>query len=125
MAVELALDSLSSLLTTNPTTPAAAATSHGMKELEDLRMLERTMRRIHATLRDAEQHWNTREKSAKLRLEELKELAYDAEEAVDEYEYEVTRRKVEVSERRAAVQGGGGGDGAGSSRKRKLHKVID
>uniref|UniRef100_A0A0E0J211 NB-ARC domain-containing protein n=1 Tax=Oryza nivara TaxID=4536 RepID=A0A0E0J211_ORYNI len=134
MAIEGALDSLSSLLQlqANPTPPVTTAaavppveTSHSSVkgELEDLRALEGTMRRIHATLRDAEQRWNTREKSAKLRLEEIKELAYDAEEVVDEYQYEVTRRKVEAT----AAQGGGGGDGASSSssRKRKIHKVRD
>uniref|UniRef100_A0A0D3HM19 Disease resistance N-terminal domain-containing protein n=1 Tax=Oryza barthii TaxID=65489 RepID=A0A0D3HM19_9ORYZ len=99
------IDNLSSLL------PAAAAagSSRGLDALEELRTLERTMRRIHATLRDAEQRWNIREESAaKLRLEELKELAYDAEDVVEEYEYEVNRRKVEALDRLAAVRGGGG-----------------
>lgn len=116
MAIEGALDSLSSLLqlqANNPTPPPAttaavppAETSHGSVKggLEDLRALEGTMRRIHATLRDAEQHWNTREKSANLRLEEIKELAYDAE--------------VEAT----AAQGGDGASSS-SSRKRKIHKV--
>ncbi|EEE52127.1 hypothetical protein OsJ_33947 [Oryza sativa Japonica Group] len=110
-AVKWAIDNLSSLL------PAAAAagSSRGLDALEELRMLERTMRRIHATLRDAEQRWNIREESAKLRLEELKELAYDAEDVVEEYEYEVNRRKVEALERLAAVHGGGGA----SKRKRE------
>uniref|UniRef100_A0A0E0R8N6 NB-ARC domain-containing protein n=1 Tax=Oryza rufipogon TaxID=4529 RepID=A0A0E0R8N6_ORYRU len=56
-AVKWAIDNLSSLL------PAAAAagSSQGLDALEELRMLERTMRRIHATLRDAEQRWNIRE----------------------------------------------------------------
>jgi hypothetical protein len=40
-------------------------------------------------LDDAEEHWNIREESAKLRLKELKELAYDIEDVVDEYEYEI------------------------------------
>ncbi|XP_052135280.1 uncharacterized protein LOC127753868 [Oryza glaberrima] len=104
-AVKWAIDNLSSLL------PAAAAagSSRGLDALEELRTLERTMRRIHATLRDAEQRWNIRgESAAKLRLEELKELAYDAEDVVEEYEYEVNRRKVEALDRLAAVHGGGG-----------------
>lgn len=118
MAIEGALDSLSSLLqlqANNPTPPPAttaavppAETSHGSVKggLEDLRALERTMRRIHATLRDAEQHWNTREKSANLRLEEIKELSYDAE--------------VEAT---AAQGGDGASSSSSSSRKRKIHKV--
>uniref|UniRef100_A0A0E0BJ94 Disease resistance N-terminal domain-containing protein n=1 Tax=Oryza glumipatula TaxID=40148 RepID=A0A0E0BJ94_9ORYZ len=91
-AVKWAIDNLSSLL------PAAAAagSSRGLDALEELRTLERTMRRIHATLRDAEQRWNIREESAA-----KQELAYDAEDVVEEYEYEVNRRKVE------ALGGGG------------------
>uniref|UniRef100_A0A0D9XS96 NB-ARC domain-containing protein n=1 Tax=Leersia perrieri TaxID=77586 RepID=A0A0D9XS96_9ORYZ len=114
MALEGALDNISSLLPANSTSQAVAATNHGLNGLDDLQILERTMRRIHSMLLEAEKHWNTREKSAKLRLEELKELAYDAEEVVEEYEYEVNRRKVEAFERLAAVQ-------AGKIRKRKVH----
>ncbi|KAL5205147.1 hypothetical protein ABZP36_010018 [Zizania latifolia] len=118
-AVKWALDKLSSLLPLTLTSPtaAAAAASNVQGELENLRMLERTMRRIHATLHDAEQHWNIREESAKLRLQELKDLAYDAEDVVEEYEYEVNRFKVEAFERLAAVRGGAGG---GSSMRKRL-----
>lgn len=107
-AVKWAIDNLSSLL------PAAAAagSSRGLDALEELRMLERTMRRIHATLRDAEQRWNIREESAKLRLEELKELAYDAEDVVEEYEYEVNRCRLEAADRCAS-----------NCSKRKRHEV--
>ncbi|KAL5204493.1 hypothetical protein ABZP36_009364 [Zizania latifolia] len=92
-AVKWALDKLSSLLPATPTPPTAVA-CNGQGELEDIRMLERTMRRIHATLEDAEQHWNIREESAKLRLQELKDLAYDAEDVVELYEYDGERRIV-------------------------------
>ncbi|KAL5204577.1 hypothetical protein ABZP36_009448 [Zizania latifolia] len=115
-AVKCALDKLSSLLPATPPSPTAAA-SNSQRELEDIRMLERTMRRIQATLEDAEQHWNIREESAKLRLQELKDLAYDAEDVVEEYEYEVNRFKVEAFERLAAVHGGAGG---GSSKRKRL-----
>ncbi|KAG8089854.1 hypothetical protein GUJ93_ZPchr0011g27549 [Zizania palustris] len=116
-AVKWALHKLSSLLPATPTSATAAASS-GQSELEveDIRMLERTMRRIHATLEDAEQHWNIREESAKLRLQELKDLAYDAEDVVEEYEYQVNRCKVEAFERVAFVRGGA--DGGSSKRKR-------
>lgn len=66
-------------------------------------MLERTMRRIHATLNDAEQLWDIREETTKLQLKELKELAYDMEDVVDEYEYEVNRCKVEALELSASA----------------------
>uniref|UniRef100_A0A0E0F5X8 NB-ARC domain-containing protein n=1 Tax=Oryza meridionalis TaxID=40149 RepID=A0A0E0F5X8_9ORYZ len=114
-AVKWAIDNISSLL------PPAAGSSQGLDVLEELRKLERTMRRIHATLHDAEQRWNIREESAKLRLEELKELAYDAEDVVEEYEYEVNRRKVEALERLATVHGGGGG-GASKRKREEVHE---
>ena len=60
-------------------------------DLEELRKLERTTRRILATLHDADEHWNIREESTKLRLRELKELAYDIEGVVKEYERETGR----------------------------------
>uniref|UniRef100_A0A0E0R8L5 NB-ARC domain-containing protein n=1 Tax=Oryza rufipogon TaxID=4529 RepID=A0A0E0R8L5_ORYRU len=90
MAVKWAMDKLSSLLAPVNLMPVASSSSSSSSSqgLEDLRMLERTMRRIHATLVDAEEHWNIREESAKLRLKELKELAYGAEDVVEEYEYE-------------------------------------
>uniref|UniRef100_A0A0E0J204 NB-ARC domain-containing protein n=1 Tax=Oryza nivara TaxID=4536 RepID=A0A0E0J204_ORYNI len=90
MAVKWAMDKLSSLLAPVNLMPVASSSSSSSSSqgLEDLRMLERTMRRIHATLVDAEEYWNIREESAKLRLKELKELAYGAEDVVEEYEYE-------------------------------------
>ncbi|TVU29405.1 hypothetical protein EJB05_20969 [Eragrostis curvula] len=118
MAVKRSLANLSSLLPATTSMPSAAvASSQG---LEHLRMLETTMHRIHAMLLDAEQHWNLHEESANLRLKELKDLAYDAEEVVEEYEYEVNRCRVEAFEQAAAVQGGGV-----SSSKRKRQDVYD
>ncbi|CAO2148900.1 unnamed protein product [Urochloa humidicola] len=121
MAVKRALDNLSSLLpaTITSTPPAIMAVSQG---IQDLRMLEPIMSTIHATLLDAEQYWNLHEETAKLRLKELKDLAYDAEDVIEEYEYEVNRCRVEAFERYAAdLQGG-----ASSSRsKRMRHEVQD
>ncbi|EAY80979.1 hypothetical protein OsI_36160 [Oryza sativa Indica Group] len=101
MAVKWAMDKLSSLLAPVNLMPVASSSSSSSSSqgLEDLRMLERTMRRIHATLVDAEEHWNIREESAKLRLKELKELAYGAEDVVEEYEYEVNRSRLEGHDR--------------------------
>uniref|UniRef100_A0A0D9XS94 NB-ARC domain-containing protein n=1 Tax=Leersia perrieri TaxID=77586 RepID=A0A0D9XS94_9ORYZ len=93
LAIRKALDKLSSFLTASASS-LNSGNAREEQDLEDLRMLERTMRRIHATLHDAEQHWNITEASTKLRLEELKDLAYDAEEVVDQYE--LNRHKVEA-----------------------------
>ncbi|KAF2910926.1 putative disease resistance RPP13-like protein 1 [Oryza sativa Japonica Group] len=116
MAVKWAIDKLSSLLTPVRQTPVASSSSSSSSSqgLDDLRMLERTMRRIHATLMDAEEHWNIREESAKLRLRELKELAYGAEDVVEEYEYEVNRCRLEAADRCAS-----------NCSKRKRHEVND
>lgn len=114
MAVKWAMDKLSSLLAPVNLMPVASSSSSSSSSqgLEDLRMLERTMRRIHATLMDAEEHWNIREESAKLRLRELKELAYGAEHVVEEYEYEVNRCRLEAADSCAS-----------NCSKRKRHEV--
>ncbi|KAF0888826.1 hypothetical protein E2562_019337 [Oryza meyeriana var. granulata] len=105
LAIRKALDKLSSFLAASlPGSSSSSPTSGRARQeqdLEDLRTLERTMRRIHATLHDAEQHWIIREESTKLRLKELKDLAYDAEDVVDEYE--LKRQKVEALKRFASA----------------------
>ncbi|XP_052135102.1 putative disease resistance RPP13-like protein 1 [Oryza glaberrima] len=105
LAVRRALDTLTSFLPASlvASSSSGAARAREEQDLEDLRMLERTMRRIHATLNDAEQLWDIREETTKLQLKELKELAYDMEDVVDEYEYEVNRCKVEALELSASA----------------------
>ncbi|CAL4988170.1 unnamed protein product [Urochloa decumbens] len=73
-------------------------------DLEDLRKLERTTRRIQATLHDAEEHWNITEESTMLRLRELKELADNIDGVVKEYEYEADRCKMEALKRSTRYQ---------------------
>jgi len=84
-------------------------------DLEDLRKLERTTRRILATLHDAEEHWNIREESTRLRLRELKELAEDIEGVVKEYEYQAGRCKMEALKQSTRYHFTG---------KRKRHQVT-
>jgi len=84
-------------------------------DLEDLRKLERTTRRILATLHDAEEHWNIREESTSLRLRELKELAEDIEGVVKEYEYQAGRCKMEALKQSTRYHFTG---------KRKRHEVT-
>ncbi|KAG1365165.1 putative disease resistance RPP13-like protein 1 [Cocos nucifera] len=74
--------------------------------LEDLEQLERTLKRIHAVLHDAEER-EIREEAVKLWLQELKEVGYDAEDVLDEYHYEVLRAQVEggASRKRKRVEG--------------------
>ncbi|XP_020108794.1 putative disease resistance RPP13-like protein 1 isoform X1 [Ananas comosus] len=61
---------------------------------EDLKHLKRTLLRIHATLADVEER-EIRDSSVKLWLHEIKAVAYDADDILDEYHYELLRRQVE------------------------------
>ncbi|XP_065022105.1 putative disease resistance protein At3g14460 [Musa acuminata AAA Group] len=62
---------------------------------EDLKHLQRTLLRIQSVLTDAEVR-EIREESVKLWLRELKALAYDADDVLDEYNYELLRPQIEV-----------------------------
>ncbi|XP_008805075.2 putative disease resistance protein RGA4 isoform X2 [Phoenix dactylifera] len=62
--------------------------------LKDLEKLERTLKRIQAVLHDAEER-EIRDESVKLWLKELKEVAYEADDVLDEYQYGVLRAQVE------------------------------
>ncbi|KAF3340707.1 putative disease resistance protein RGA3 [Carex littledalei] len=80
---------------------------------EDLERLMRTLKWIKATLYDAEER-EIRDRSVKLWLKELKKVAYDAEDVLSEYRYEVARVQVEA---RKACE-------ASSSHKRKQMEYI-
>ncbi|XP_078152634.1 putative disease resistance protein RGA1 [Carex rostrata] len=62
---------------------------------EDLERLMRTLERIKTTLYDAEER-EVKDRSVKLWLKELKKVAYDAEDVLSEYRYEVTRVQLEA-----------------------------
>nr|CAB3491569.1 unnamed protein product [Digitaria exilis] len=113
LSIGKAWEKLSSLLRVFSMVPSSSSSASQQEDLEELRKLERTMRRIRATLHDAEEHWNIREESAKLRLKELKEVAYDIEDLVDEYDYEANRCKVLSLDRFAGIPNTG---------KRKHHE---
>ncbi|KAJ1296569.1 hypothetical protein BS78_01G311300 [Paspalum vaginatum] len=109
MAIRWALDTLSSmaprLLTSLPATSASSSSSHGMG-MEDIRKLERTMHRINAFLQDGEDHWSMHDELSKLRLRELKQVAYDAQDIVEEYEYIFTQLKLQDSDgARSGIKG--------------------
>ncbi|XP_042406494.1 disease resistance protein RGA2-like [Zingiber officinale] len=65
---------------------------HNNIEREMSRLTE-TMRRIQAKLADSEEENHAKSHWEKLWLSELKDVAYDAEDVVEEYEYEVLRSK--------------------------------
>ncbi|KAJ4765895.1 Disease resistance protein (CC-NBS-LRR class) family [Rhynchospora pubera] len=80
----------------------------------ELKRLMRMLERIKATLYDAEMR-EIRDLSVKLWLKELKGVAYDAEDVLDEYRYEVSRAEVEARVSSTPP----------NSRKRKLIQVPD
>ncbi|XP_066338078.1 putative disease resistance protein RGA3 [Miscanthus floridulus] len=103
LSVGRAWEKLSSFLRVFSMAPSSSSSVSQEEDLEELRKLERTMRRNRATLHDAEEHWNIREESTKLQLKELKEVAYDMEDVVDEYDYEVDRCRLAALDRSAGV----------------------
>ncbi|XP_026657357.2 putative disease resistance RPP13-like protein 1 [Phoenix dactylifera] len=76
--------------------------------LKDLEKLGRTLKRIQAVLHDAEER-EIREESVKLWLKELKEVAYQADDVLDEYHYEELRGQATGRASRNE-KGGVGGD---------------
>jgi hypothetical protein len=64
--------------------------------------LERLLRRIQATLDDAGER-EVRDCSVKLWMEELMDLARDAEDVLDDHRYELLRRQVQERQEAAAA----------------------
>ncbi|KAF2319168.1 hypothetical protein GH714_013706 [Hevea brasiliensis] len=62
---------------------------------EDLEKLQESLAMIRDVLQDAEEQQVT-QKAVKRWLKKLKDLAYDAEDVLDEFAYEILRRKVEI-----------------------------
>ncbi|XP_078152926.1 putative disease resistance protein RGA3 [Carex rostrata] len=81
---------------------------------EDLKRLMRTLEWIKATLYDAEER-EIRDRSVKLWLKELKKVAYDAEDVLSEYRYEVTR--VQLEARKAS-------EASGSHKTKKMEYIV-
>ncbi|KAJ1690919.1 hypothetical protein LUZ63_015074 [Rhynchospora breviuscula] len=67
----------------------------------DLGRLERMLKRIKATLYDAEER-NIQDQSVRLWLKEIRELGHEAQDVLEEYMYEVYRAQVEA--RKASKQ---------------------
>ncbi|KAJ3705577.1 hypothetical protein LUZ61_009282 [Rhynchospora tenuis] len=103
------------VLTASPQAPSSSLSpSEESHQIEtELKQLMRMLNRIKATLYDAEER-EIMDQSVKLWLKELRGVAYDAEDVLDEYRYEVLRAQVEA---RAASPP--------DSRKRKQVQVPD
>ncbi|XP_073008680.1 putative disease resistance protein RGA3 isoform X3 [Typha latifolia] len=103
---------LSSIVTLGAKLVAAIQSSGSVED--DLNWTMSTLKGIQATLLDAEER-EIREESVKLWLKELREVAYAAEDVLDDYHYEVMRAKAEA--RTAAVA-------YPSKRKRRFGEVC-
>ncbi|KAJ3682540.1 hypothetical protein LUZ60_015113 [Juncus effusus] len=107
------ISSLAAKLLPGSSSSSSSPSDEGHAIEKELHKLMKTLERIKATLHDAEER-EIRDRSVKLWLKELKEVAYVAEDALDEYQYEVLRAEVESR-----------GDSAESSRKRKKLQLPD
>ncbi|KAJ3696551.1 hypothetical protein LUZ61_000256 [Rhynchospora tenuis] len=90
--IQWSVDKLSALL---PRQATVSSNELSVSISEDLERLERTMKRIQSTLLDAPKEVIL-DRSEKHRLEELREVAYDAEDLIEEYEYEVLHAKMQT-----------------------------
>ncbi|XP_064985984.1 putative disease resistance RPP13-like protein 1 isoform X2 [Musa acuminata AAA Group] len=92
--IKWTVEKLLALATTTASSPAEPRNDVE----EELRKLQTTMLRIQAKLDDSEEQ-DIRDEPVRLWLSELKDVAYDAQDAVEEYEYEVLRAEAESRSR--------------------------
>ncbi|KAK2639232.1 hypothetical protein Ddye_027027 [Dipteronia dyeriana] len=76
------------------------ATQEGVRS--KLKKWEKTLKTIKALLNDAEQK-QQEDESVKMWLDDLRDLAYDAEDILDEYATEALRRKLKIEEHQAST----------------------
>jgi hypothetical protein len=99
--------------------PAAVSRREGRQAVSaEVHRLQRLLRRIQATLDDAGER-EIRDRSVKLWVSEITVVARDAEDLLEDYRYELIRRRVQVQELYGTA--GGGGGAASTSCKRKHH----
>lgn len=84
--------------------------------LRDVQMLQRTMARVQRTLSATDED-NVRDESERLRLRELQQFAYDAQDAIDEYKFELLRRMMDDPNNHGNTRGS-------RKRKRKGDKKV-
>ncbi|CAL4942993.1 unnamed protein product [Urochloa decumbens] len=84
---------LSSLVSA-PIEPSSSSDEHQTSAIRDVQMLRRTMASVQSTLEVADED-SIRDESGRLRLRELQQFAYDAQDAIDEYKFELLRRRMD------------------------------
>ncbi|KAF8722010.1 hypothetical protein HU200_022634 [Digitaria exilis] len=84
---------LSSLVSA-PIGSSSSSDEEQTSAVRDVQMLQRTMASVQRTLEAADED-SIREVSGRLRLRELQQFAYDAQDAIDEYKFELLRRRMD------------------------------
>ncbi|XP_028547853.1 disease resistance protein RGA2-like isoform X2 [Dendrobium catenatum] len=87
------VESSSSSITQEDVT-AIEVNSNQKRLMEDLSRLSRMLQRIQVVLHDAEER-EIYDKTIQLWLNELREVAYDAEDVLDQYDYQVIKTQLE------------------------------
>ncbi|KAJ9174562.1 hypothetical protein P3X46_013197 [Hevea brasiliensis] len=95
MIVSAAIDCVINKLTSSDILESAG----GAQVQVELEKMEKTLSKVKAVLADAEDK-QISNRLVKIWLRELRDLAYDAEDILDEFSFEVLRRKQQVEQRR-------------------------
>jgi cinnamyl-alcohol dehydrogenase len=81
-------------LVSAPIGPPSSSDEQQTSAIRDVQMLQRTMASVQRTLEAIDED-SIRDESGRLRLRELQEFAYDAQDAIDEYKFELLRRRMD------------------------------
>jgi hypothetical protein len=84
--------------------------------IRDVQMLQRRMASVQRSLEAIDED-SIRDESGRLRLRELQQFAYDAQDAIDEYKFELLRRRMDDPDSRHQ-------DRSARKRKRKGDKKV-
>src|SRR5688572_11373502 len=81
-------------LVSAPIGPSSSSDEQQTSAIRDVQMLQRRMASVQRTLEAIDED-SIRDESGRLRLRELQEFAYDAQDAIDEYKFELLRRRMD------------------------------
>jgi len=74
--------------------PSSSSDEQQTSAIRDVRMLQRRMASVQRSLEAIDED-SVRDESGRLRLRELQQFAYDAQDAIDEYKFELLRRRMD------------------------------
>jgi len=103
-------------LVSPPIEPSSSSDEQQTSAIRDVRMLQRRMASVQRSLEAIDED-SVRDESGRLRLRELQQFAYDAQDAIDEYKFELLRRRMDDPDSRPE-------DRSARKRKRKGDKKV-